>query len=270
MIVDVAPKRKAVRYTPALLKGRGLTGEMRTLLRAWQPGESEASLARRALAEDLLGKATAKRARDIVHVFARRLLIPTDAPAQHLKPLAHSDGPRQVLNDLLFYYSARCDALMWDFTVERYWPAARDGRLSLANVAADDYLWEAEQDGRIAGPWSGEVKREVAGRLRGVLADFGLLDLHRAGQRHILDYHPADGTLLYMAHLLHARGVPDGFLAEQGDWLLFGLEPPGVWARLDALASQRWFVIQRAGQVAHITWRYSEPAEVVRALIGSR
>jgi hypothetical protein len=77
---------------------------MHTLLRAWQPGESEASLARRALAEDLLGKATAKRARDVVHVFARRLLIPRDQPARHhLKPLTDGDGPRQVLSDLLFY-----------------------------------------------------------------------------------------------------------------------------------------------------------------------
>jgi hypothetical protein len=269
VIVALPQAPETARYTPALLKGRGLVGEMRTLLRAWQPGEREPSLARRALAEDLLGKATAKRVHDVVHVFARRLLIPTDGPARHLKPLADADSPRQLLSDLLFYYSARCDPLIWDFTVERYWPAVRDGRLSLPNTVAADFLWQAQQEGHIARPWSQEVKRELGGRLLGLLADFGLLDAYRGRQRRILDYRPADGTVLCLVHKLHARGIPDGFLAEQDDWRVFGLEPARVWTRLDALAGESWFIIQRAGQVARITWRYSDPAEVIGALVGS-
>jgi hypothetical protein len=75
---------------------------------------------------------------------------------------------------------------------------------------------------------------------------------------------------LYLATLAHAQGHPDGLLADEPAWRLFGLEPHEVWQRLEQLAGDRWFVVQRAGQVAHITWRYSDPAEVIGALVGSR
>jgi hypothetical protein len=257
-------------YTQALGKGRALIPEMRLLLQAWQPGESESSLAERVLQQDLLGKSTARRVLDVVRVFSRRLLQPSDGAARQLKPLALLSAPRQVLSDLLFYYTALQDALLWDFTVLRYWPAVREGRLTLANREVAELLWEGEQNGRIARPWSAEIKRDMAGRVLGTLSDFGLLEEYRPATRRIALFRPADGTVLYLATLAHAQGHPDGLLADEPAWRLFGLEPHEVWQRLEQLAGDRWFVVQRAGQVAHITWRYSDPAEVIGALVGSR
>jgi hypothetical protein len=54
------------------------------------------------------------------------------------------------------------------------------------------------------------------------------------------------------------------------DWKLFGLGREDVWQHLEALAGDRCLIVQRAGNVAHITWRYPDPEEVMRALIGSR
>ena len=257
-------------YTQALGKGRGLIPEMRLLLEAWRPGESESALADRVLQHDVLGKSTARRVLDVVRVFSRRLLQPTDAAARHMKPLVLPSAPRQVFSDLLFYYTARQDALLWDFTVLRYWPAVHEGRLTLANREVAELLWEAEQDGRIARPWSAEIKRDMAGRVLGILSDFGLLEEYKPATRRIALFRPADGTVLYLASLLHSQGCPDGLLADEPVWQLFGLAPHDVWQRLELLAGDRWLVVQRAGQVAHITWRYSEPAEVICALVGSR
>jgi hypothetical protein len=256
-------------YTQALGKGRALIPEMRLLLQAWQPGESESSLAERVLQQDVLGKSTARRVLDVVHVFSRRLLQPIDTAARHLKPLTLPSAPRQVFSDLLFYYTARQDALLWDFTIRRYWPAVREGRLTLANRDVAELLWEAEQDGRIARPWSSEIKRDMAGRVLGTLSDFGLLEAYRPATRRVALFRAADGTVFYLATLLHAQGCPDGLLADGPAWQLFGLEPHDVWQRLELLAGDGWLVVQHAGQVAHITWRYSDPAEVIGALVGS-
>ena len=47
-----------------------------------------------------------------------------------------------------------------------------------------------------------------------------------------------------------------------------GLEPADVWNRLENLAGDGWFVVQRAGEVVKITWRYGSVEEVVDALAG--
>jgi hypothetical protein len=257
-------------YTQALGKGRALIPEMRLLLQVWQPGESESSLADCALRHDVLGKSTARRVLDVVRVFSRRLLQPTDDAARHLKPLVEPTAPRQVFSDILFYYVSRQDALLLDFTILRYWPAVREGRLTMPNREVADLIWEAEQDGRIARPWSAEIKRDMAGRVLGTLSDFGLLEEFKPATRRIAAYRAADGTVLYLATLFHVQGCPDGLLADASAWQLFGLEREDVWQRLEALAGDGWLIVQRAGEVAHITWRYSDPEEVIRALIRPR
>ena len=62
--------------------------------------------------------------------------------------------------------------------------------------------------------------------------------------------------------------MSDAALAEHPAWALFGLEPRDVWGRLESLAGDGWFVVQRAGQVARITWRHGSVEEAVDALAG--
>jgi hypothetical protein len=255
-------------YTQALSKGGALLAEMHVLARIWQPGESETTFAHRVLAENILGRATARRVLDIVHVFALRFLQPTDAAARHLHTLVCGAAPRQVFSDLVFYYTARRDDLLRDFTTQSYWPAVREGRLMLSNADVRRLILDAEVDGRIPKPWSAEIKRDMAGRVMIALTDFGLLAPMKPAKREMLPYRPADGTLVYLAYLLHADGVTDASLAEQEPWALFGLAPQDVWNRLDALASDNWFILQRAGQVVRITWQYQSMEEVVYALAG--
>jgi hypothetical protein len=241
---------------------------MRALLAAWDPRETPAEFARRVQRDDLVAKATARTVKDYVSAFRVRYLTPTDAPARHLQRLLEDGARQQLLTDLVFYYTAERERLLRDFTVLDYWPAVRDGRLAIAIQDVRQFIWEAEQDGRIASPWSADVHRDLPARVLGALADFGLLGGLKRGRRAVLPYRPADETLVYLAHLLHAAGVVDGVLAEHGVWALYGLEPPDVWHRLDTLAGDGWFVLQRAGQVARVTWRYTDMDEVIDALAG--
>lgn len=255
-----------VTYTQALAKGGALLPETRVLLAAWQPGEGEEELADRVLRSDLLGRATARRVLDIVRVFVLRFLTPTDTAARHLRRLDIAHRSKQVYGDLALFYAAQRDSLLHDYTVSRFWPAVREGRLVVANGDVRQLILEAEQDGRIPSPWSAEIKRDMAGRVLMALTDFGLLREFKPGKREVLPYRAADGTVVYLAHLLHEQGVTDSSLAAHPAWALFGLEPADVWHRLDLLAGEGWFVVQRAGQVARITWRHAGLEEAVDAL----
>ena len=257
-----------VTYTEALSRGGALLAETRVLALTWRPDESVEDLIERARTQDLLGKSTARTVKDYVRVFARRFLIPSDQPARHLQRLAGALVPLQVFDDLAIYYLTQKDALLHDAAVLLYWPMAREGRTAVALDDVRQFLADAERDGRIAKPWSAAVKRDMPARVLNALAEFGLLGPLRNGRREILSYHPADGTLVYLAYLLHADGITDGSLADQPAWSLFGLEPSDVWNRLELLATAGWFIVQRAGQVVRVTWRYAHVEEAIDALVG--
>jgi hypothetical protein len=241
---------------------------MRALLAAWQPGEPAATFAERVHRDDLVGKATARTVKDYVYAFTRRFLTPTDQPARHLHHLLAQGVSGQLISDLVLLSTLEAERLLRDFAVLRYWPGVRAGQLSFALQDVRHFIWEAEQDGRIPTPWSADVHRDLPARVLRVLAEFGLLGALKGGRREVLPYRPADGTLVYLAHRLHAAGVQDSDLAAQAEWALFGLEPVDVWHRLDTLAGEGWFVVQRAGQVARITWRYQTMEAALDALTG--
>lgn len=240
----------------------------RTLLLAWKPGEPANEFAKRVLRDDILGKAAARTVTDYVRAFTRRFLSPTDTAARHLRCLISDTVPRQVFSDVVFYYMSRQDALLRDFTVLCYWSFVREGRLSISIEDVRQFFWEAERDGRIASLWSAPVKKDMPARVLKTLSDFGLLGELQSRRREILPYRPADATLIYLAYLLHYDSATDSALADQEAWALFGLEPQDVWNRLEVLAGDGWFIIQRAGQVARITWKYNSVEEAVDAIAG--
>ncbi len=263
--MSVAVNRTIVHYTLGLSKGGALLPETRTLAHTWQVGEPSTTFAERVLREDVLGKVTARRVLDIVRVFTLRYLQPTDTPARHLKLLLDPGVPGQVFTDTAFYYTALQDDLLRDYTVERYWPAVRDGAAIIQNRDVQEVIAAALVDGRIPTAWSEELRRDIAGRVLGVLTAFGLLAEDRPARRVVLPYAPADHTLVYLAYLLHERGITDASLANQPDWALFGLEPRQVWNRLESLSGAGWWILQRSGEVVRISWTYACVEEVLHA-----
>jgi hypothetical protein len=114
----VAEPRTDRRYSIAICKGAGLVNETRQLLEHWRPGEAVETFVRRVQEEDLLGRSTAYRSRDIARrVFARRFLRPTDYPARLLKNVLDYHLPQKTFTELLFLFACRADALLYDFTL---------------------------------------------------------------------------------------------------------------------------------------------------------
>ena len=257
------------RYTSAVCKGSGLLDDMKALLRAWRPGESALEFRDRVHREGILGKATTKRADDVVcKVFAPRFLCEEGKPALLMRTVLGRRNGGRLFSDICLLYAARQDVLLRDAIVEVYWPALTQGRLALSTKDVTAFLVDARAEGRIPELWSKTVKERVAQGVVRILTEFGLLGTARRGRRETINYRPSDGTIVYLAHDLHFGGATDAGVVAHRDWALFGLHEREVIAAMDRLSSDGWWVVQAAGSVVRITWRYESMQEVVDALAG--
>lgn len=258
---------KEVRYTTSIAKGAALVGDMQKLLENWQPAEPYDAFLKRVQDQDLLGKSTAYRTKDIVHrVFARRLLNPTDKPAKLLKQIMKSNLPSSTFNEMLLVYSSRKDPLIYDFISQEFWQAVRSGRNVLDSDTVLTFLSGATYGGRINPPWSEKVALRVARSILGLLRDVGFLRELQRGRREIVNYRITDEGTAILARELFESGISDSSLSEHPDWRLFGLSRTDVLDRLDGIGEGRGLIVQRAGSVVRLTWSVRSMEEMVDVL----
>ncbi len=261
--------KREQRYTLGLTKGASAIDEMRLLIKAWNPGADDQQFLAQVREADMLGRQTAQRTRDLVQrVFRRRLLQPNDVPAQYLKLIIENDGDSRTFKELLFLYTARTEALLYDFTVECFWPAHNAGELYLRLEDVQDFLREAVERGDLPKPWTPTTQTKISRSVLGALRDFGFLHEKRRGYREIVRYYPTDFTVAYLAYELHFTNLPDGLLVEHPDWELFGLKREQVLNRLDELDDRASLIVQQAGSVVSISWLYKTMEALIDAYTG--
>ena len=258
--------RTGPRYTSALCKGAALVDETQALVQHWTPGEQIDHFVERVLSDNLLGRATARRTKDIARrVFARRFLAPTDAPARHLKELLDNGLPRKVFAEVLFLYTARSDRLLYDFTRGVFWPACYRGRSVLKRDDVLAFMDEGIERGHIEQPWSATVQVKIAQNVLSTLGDVGFLREERRGHRQIVSYYLSDEGAAYLGYELH-RSLTDSAICEHPDWGLFGLDRGRVLGRLESLGENKGIIVQRAGSVVRITWKYDSVEELIHGI----
>lgn len=262
--MDAAP------YTARAIKGTALLEETRALLRAWRPGESAAALRRRAREEDLLGKATAARAGDIVQAaFADRLLTEGQEPAASLRRLLEARGNGPWFAQMCLLFAARADVVLRE-AVTVFLPAMRARGVEAVNTTDFvRFLDEAQAAGRMVKPWSPTVRVSVAQHVLHQLSDLGVLGAGRRGVRSILRYRCGSLGVAWLACDLHQRGSSDLSLVEHPDWEVWQLRGETLRETLDRLSDLGLWVYQGAGSVVRITWNWSEWSQVLDALEGS-
>ncbi len=251
-------------YTSRSLKGTALLAETGVLLRAWRPGESGPDLRRRVLAEDLLGKSTAKRAEDVVDlVFARRFLGAGGAPAVHLQAMLAVRGGGNWLVQVGLVLAARHDAVLRD-AVTTTLPRARGA--ALANDDILRQLDEALADGRLDRAWSSSVRIEVARHVLRQMSEFGLLKPPVRGVREAQVFRPDPLAVAWLACELHFSGVSDGSLSDHADWAILRLRAPEVRELLSWIGDHGLWTLQAAGEVVRMDWHVRSMEEAANVL----
>jgi hypothetical protein len=115
-------------------------------------------------------------------------------------------------------------------------------------------------------PWSEPVKVKVARGILKALADFGFLREVGRSRRETVLYRPTDGVIVYLAYDLRFAGSTDSGLVLHHDWKLLGMGERDVVAAMDRLTAEGWWLLQAAGSVVRITWKFRSMQEVVDAL----
>ncbi len=258
------------RYSIGIVcKGTAQVSETRHLIQHWHPEENVDTFVRRVQEQDLLGRHTAQRSRDIARrVFAQRFLLPTDKAARLLKKIIEADLPHKTFTEMLFLFACRADSLLYDFTLQVYWEAVKRGRTKLAIADVLEFFADAVADRRIPSPWSEGTQVRTARGLLATLRDVGFLRESRRGkpEREIIPYYISDEGVACLARELHESSISDSALCKHQDWSIFGLNREQVCDRLDQIGEYRGLIIQRAGSVVSITWKVKSMEELIDVL----
>jgi hypothetical protein len=253
-------------YTTQLQAGLGMQAETAVLFDLWHPGMDAGKLFDAALASGRFPNVSARRLRNIVsECFAPRYLRNDAQPAILLRTLRSTLSNRE-LQQLLFLYTARANAVLADFVRDVYWGAYVGGRHELSNDEARAFVTRASTAGRTSTLWADSTVRRVAAYLTGCCSDFGLLERSSQGSRRILPFRIEPRVAALLAYDLHFSGVADNALASHEDWELFGLDRAEVINELRRVSLKGLVVIQVAADVIRISWPLKTIEEVANAL----
>jgi hypothetical protein len=253
-------------YSTRLKAGRGLIGETQALLRLWSSGVSGPELSKIALQSGQFPGMSARRLEDIVtESFSSRFLVEDGIPAYCLRNLDGSLS-RTELSQFLLLFTARANAVLGDFIRCVYWQryAAGDSELSLDTAYA--FVERAVDSGKTEKRWTESTMRRVAADVVGCCADFGMLESRAGTSRRFLPFRISTKLSAYLSYDLHFKDIGDNAILSHPDWGFFGLERSDILEEMKRLALKGFVIVQAAGDVVDISWRYADRETLYDAL----
>lgn len=243
-------------YTTQLQAGLGLIHETQMLLAMWQPGMTGRELYEAALRSGDFPNVSARRLRNIViECFAPRYLGDEAKVAEYLKQLRLA-MPSAEIAQLFFLYTCRANPILGDFVREVYWERYTSGANLVSKDDAKSFIQRGIDDGRTSKRWSDSTITRVSSYLMGCCADYGLLGKRTLKGREIIPYRLSTTVAAYLAHDLHFSGLGDNAVIRHEDWGLYGVDIDDVRDEFRRISLKGYFILQTAGDVTHIGWRY--------------
>lgn len=243
-------------YNTQLRAGLGLVNETKELLDLWSLGMKPRQLYQLALASGRFPNITASSLRNIIiKCFARRYLVNKGIPALHLKRLVPYISMAEY-QQLLFLFTCRATPILSDFVKQVYWAKYAAGYAQISNEDARVFVAQAVDEGKTTEHWPEDTVRRVASNLTRCCADYGMLENGSKPSRRILAFHAYPKIIAYIAYELHLAGMGDNALLSYHDWQLFGLSRPDLLAEIKRLSLKGFFIVQAAGEIVKISWKY--------------
>jgi len=253
-------------YNAQLKSGLGVIEETRTLLDLWTPGMKTQELFHLALNSGGFRNISATRLRDIItKCFFYRYLTDADYPAwllKRLKPVL-SNGE---FTQLLFLFTARKHAILYDFIKQVYWDHYGNCRDMVNIEDARGFVLEAYRQGKLPGQRSEYTLKRIASGLVRCCVDYKLLASGRQSEHKILPFRIEKITSLFLVYDLHFSGMGDNAVIGHPDWELFGLQREDVLGELKMLSLTNYFMVQTAGEFTRIEWTHDCWEEFINAI----
>jgi hypothetical protein len=186
------------------------------------------------------------------HVFQRRYLVEGEETVLELKRLRTKYLPLETLTQILFIYTCRANLILFDFVTDLFQRFMKQGTQQIPQKAASNFIEEAIRDGRIEKKWADSTKKKVSEHMNACLIDFNITDR----SKNILPFFVTDYTINYWMHKLHYKGFNDETIINSEEFRLFGLDKNEVINHAKRISLAGHFIIQDAGELVRITWKY--------------
>ena len=227
--------------TTRLNKGNLPLEEVRILLLNWREGERIVDYSRRLREQGVLDKKTATWTFGLVRMFKGWFESPDDRAARRLQRLAQKDISSQILSELVFLYKARTELIIRDFTVEKFWPAVKNGDLYLAGDAVYDFIHEKQNAGLLNKDLTDSTIIHLARAIIGTLSNVGFLAEEHRKMRELVTYRVSEFSIAYLAYDLHFADMTDNAVIDHPDWGIFGLGPRGSSGKIVRIGQEIWY-----------------------------
>jgi hypothetical protein len=222
-----------------------------------------------ALASGYFPTVAARRLRNvIIEGFCPRYLTNDAVPARLLKTVSGRLS-KEDFRSLCFLFTCRANTILADFVRQVYWARYSAGVSSVSKEDSLKFVASAVSEGRTTSRWSEATIIRVSRYLLGACADFGLLGVMRAGARSIVSFRITPNVASVLAHDLHFKGLGDNALLHSPDWGLFGLGAEDSLGELKRLALRGELIVQSAGGLTHVWWKYKSMEELADGIAES-
>jgi hypothetical protein len=219
-----------------------------------------------ALASGAFSTLSARRLRNIIiEAFCPRYLVNGFEPATLLKSLAGL-LPKDELRSLFFVFTCRANRILGDFVRQVYWARYAAGAGSVSKDDARAFITSAISNGQTTRRWSESTIIRMGSYLLGACADFGLLGAMKSAARSISTFRITPPVASILAHDLHFAGLGDNAVVRSEDWALVGLETDDVVGELKRLSLRGELIVQSAGSVTHVAWKYKSMEDLANGI----
>ncbi|HEY0069362.1 MAG TPA: BrxA family protein, partial [Chloroflexia bacterium] len=161
-------------YTSKIIKAGALLPDTKMLLVHWDQDTDMHSNLARMRRENLFGKASRSRIEDILAIFRQRYLSDPSL-LTGLLTLVQAHFPTEALDPILYYLSARSDALLHDAVAEVLFPRLSNGQNNIHVDEIEQWIHTQVSAGKSESPWGKETIERCAQGIMATLRDFGIL-----------------------------------------------------------------------------------------------
>lgn len=250
-------------YSSKIIKAGALLPDTKALLSYWDPELSVSENLQRVRRQNLLGKTSRSRAKDILAIFRQRYLA-EDAVARALSHLVRNQCNGNTLERILYFHAVRADSLLRDVVIELLVPQRSRGAVDIDVREVHLSLKKWVEEGRTLGAWNDSTVRRVTQGVLSTLRDFGVLE--GAVNKRIAPAYLSIQAFAYIAFYLKQQQPSGTKLLDLADWKLFFLPREGVERLLLEAHQHGLLEYHVAGSVTRLTFPASDLEEYADVL----
>jgi hypothetical protein len=212
-------------YTSKIIKAGALLADTKSLLSQWDVRASIRKNLDRMRRENIFGKASRSRVKNILAIFRQRYLR-EESVTTALVVMANHRFPATSLDRLLYFHSTRADHVLHDTVTELIIPLKARGISDVEVTEVERSIAKRVREGKTTRSWGENTIRRVTQGLLSTLRDFGVL-AGALNKRLTPSYLPIE-AFAYITFYLKQRQPSGAKLIDLPDWKLFFRLPEGV------------------------------------------